>query len=70
MKMLKVLKVFFELPGVLDTVLNNYTSLINTESPVCNLVQGKLWKDHILPKFAGKTVLPLSGYFDDTEPDN
>ncbi|KAJ1526548.1 hypothetical protein ONE63_008135 [Megalurothrips usitatus] len=68
--MLKVLKVFFEVPGVLDTVLNNYTSLINTESPVCNLVQGKLWKDHILPKFAGKTVLPLSGYFDDTEPDN
>ncbi|KAJ1521836.1 hypothetical protein ONE63_003471 [Megalurothrips usitatus] len=69
-KMLNVLKVFFELPGVFDTVLNNYDSLVNSESPVCNLVQGKLWKDNIWPNFAGKTVLPLAGYFDDTEPDN
>ncbi|KAK3926396.1 Bifunctional lysine-specific demethylase and histidyl-hydroxylase NO66 [Frankliniella fusca] len=58
------------MPGVLRSVLDNYEYLMNTVSPVSNIVQCRLWKNHIQPRYAGKTVLPLNAYFDDTEPDN
>ena len=34
---------------------------------LCNIIQGKLWKENIAPKFRDKVVLPLILYFNDYE---
>lgn len=39
----------------------------NTSDSLCNIIQGKLWKENIAPKFLDKVVLPLILYFDDYE---
>ncbi|XP_034236587.1 uncharacterized protein LOC117642457 [Thrips palmi] len=66
----EVLKQFFEMPNVFEKTLTNYENLLADENNISNIVQGSLWKDHIAPKFEGKTVLPLDVNYDDFEPDN
>lgn len=64
----KVLKGFLELPGVLSTILQYMEKLeSDTSGRVENIVQGKLWKDKIKPKFPGKIVIPVVFMFDDYE---
>jgi len=62
-----VLKGFLELPNVLKTILNYMKILENSSDLLCNIIQGKLWKETIAPKFLDKLVLPLILYFDDYE---
>lgn len=62
-----VLKGFLELPNVLKIILDYMKTLENTSDSLCNIIQGKLWKENIAPKFLDKVVLPLILYFDDYE---
>lgn len=62
-----VLKGFLELPNVLKTILDYMKTLENESDVLYNIIQGKLWKEKIAPKFLGKIVLPLILYFDDYE---
>lgn len=59
------LQKYFELPGALDAILNNYNSMkqINEYS---NFVNGDLWKNKILT-YKDKIVIPYFLYFDDFE---
>ncbi|XP_043481648.1 uncharacterized protein LOC122510809 [Leptopilina heterotoma] len=67
--MQRVLKSFFELPGVLDETLNYIDSLKNSRK-FTNIIQSPLWREIEETHFQGKTVFPLFLYFDDAEPDN
>lgn len=40
-------------------------TLEDNSNSLCNIIQGKLWKEKITPKFLDKVVLPLILYFDD-----
>lgn len=59
-----VLKGFLELPNVLKIILNYKKTLENISGPLCNIIQSKLWKENIAPKFLDKVMLPLILYFD------
>lgn len=63
----KILKLFLELPGVLDQILTYMTCLEKESDVMENIVQGSLWKDIIKPKFGDNLVLPLNMSFDDLE---
>jgi len=64
----KVLKGFFELPGVCEQVLSYMDELEKSDSSVIsNVIQGEVWKTKIKPMFPGKIVLPLIAFHDDYE---
>lgn len=67
--MKEVLKRVLELPGALDSTLENLKNLQESPKPFVNIVQGEIWQEKI-KQFENKTVLPLYVYFDDFEPDN
>lgn len=64
-----VLTKFFELPGLLDNVLDYLQMLSTNDQIITNLVQADYWKERILT-FNEKIVLPLIIYFDDYENNN
>ena len=64
----KVLKAFLELPSVLSTFEGYMEKLENSSSDSMeNFIKGKLWREKIKPRFAGKFTLPLGVYGDDFE---
>lgn len=65
----RVLKKFFEIPGLLNETLCFMNSLQENRSIISNFTQGSLWRD-MTKKFENKIVMPLSLYFDDYENNN
>lgn len=65
----KTLKLFFEIPGVFDTIHNFYLTLLedsNSDS-MSNVVHGRIWQN-IRKRFSfNEIVFPLLLYFDDFE---
>ena len=65
-----MIKAFMELEGVLDATLNNMNALSAEDNVLSSILQGKLWREHILPRFNGKIVMPITLYSDSFEADN
>lgn len=65
----KTLKIFFEMPRVLDETLDYIKDLKNHTEVMSNFIQGELWKDMSL-QFGEQLVFPLFMYFDDYENNN
>ena len=65
-----IIKKFMELPGVLRSTLDNMDSLSQENVVISSILQGTLWKEHVLPKFEGQLVMPLTLFADEFEPDN
>lgn len=62
------IKKFFELPNVLNEVIEN-TAKLSMENDLCNFVNGKRWKN-IAKKYEGQIVIPFFLYNDDFQVDN
>lgn len=68
--MRKTLKGFLELPGVFKAITSYMEKLEVSDGAVLeNLVQGSVWKD-IRKNNPGKTLIPISLYFDDFDPND
>lgn len=65
----KVLKQFFELPGIYCETMQYVNSLNSNTEIISNFIQGTFWKERLVT-FNGKNVLPLIIYFDDYENNN
>lgn len=65
----KSLKIFRELPGVLELILNYQKNVCTDNDVIRNIVNGTCWHT-TLNHFNGDTVLPLTVYFDDFESGN
>lgn len=66
----KVLKAFFELPGIFSRTLNYIKELEdNTNKIKYNFMQGSLWKNKKI-LFGDKIVFPIAIYYDDYESNN
>lgn len=66
----KILKAFFSLPGVFDTVYNYMVNVMQETAVLSNFVQGKLWRKKKTDYFSDKIVFPLFVYYDDFEVNN
>lgn len=67
--MRSVLRAFLELPGVLNKILCYINKFERSDGSVIeNLMQGRLWKEKIQPRFLGKLLLPIACYYDEFEP--
>lgn len=67
----KQLQMFFELPNVLQTILDYQKDLeIDNSGSYKNMVQGSLWKSITSETTSNKIIIPLVLYFDDFEVDN
>ena len=64
-----VLKLFFELPGVLDRTLEYLNEVQQNSEIISNVVQCSLWKEKI-KNSPGEIRIPLEGYSDDYETNN
>ena len=65
----KCLKVFFEIPGVLDSTLTYLADLENDSSVLLNFTQTENWKSK-KQVFGNRLVLPLYLYWDEYETNN
>ena len=63
------LKVFLEIPGLFDKILNYMNSVSKSTSIISNLIQADLWKSKS-KKFINDIVLPLYIFYDDLEVGN
>lgn len=67
------LKIFFEIPGLLQEILNyeeKTYKLFNVKGVYSNVLHGQLWQKLYKPLFQDKTVFPLFLFFDDFETGN
>ncbi|KAE8743405.1 hypothetical protein FOCC_FOCC011010 [Frankliniella occidentalis] len=65
----KSIKVFLEIPGMYQCMLDHVNAMNVQSEIVKDFLQGELWQETLL-RFEGKTVYPLFLHFDDYEPDN
>ncbi|XP_018370861.1 PREDICTED: uncharacterized protein LOC108766201 [Trachymyrmex cornetzi] len=66
--MRSVLRAFLELPGVFNKILSYTNKLERSDGSIIeNLIQAKLWKEKIKPRFLDKLVLPIGCYYDEFE---
>ena len=65
----KVLKLFFELPEILEKTLQYMNKIKENIEIITNVIQCSLWKQKILNS-SGTIRIPLVGYFDDYENSN
>ncbi|KAE8738222.1 hypothetical protein FOCC_FOCC016306 [Frankliniella occidentalis] len=70
-KMRTTLKLFLEIPGVFDKIMENIANLTAENEVISNFIQGELWAEISAPYHAeDKIVLPLFFYTDDYDPNN
>lgn len=66
--MRSVLRAFLELPDVFNKILSYMNKLERSDGSIIeNLIQAKLWKEKIKPRFPDKLVLPIGCYYDEFE---
>ncbi|KAL7290875.1 hypothetical protein TKK_0015607 [Trichogramma kaykai] len=64
------LKIFLELPGILEEVIAYIKTLKNEKQIISNIMQGSLWKTKYEHLNKTNMTLPLVLFFDDFEPGN
>lgn len=66
--MRSVLRAFLELPGVFKKIISYMNKLERSDGSIIeNLIQAKLWKEKIKPRFPNKLLFPIGCYYDEFE---
>ncbi|KAL7292930.1 hypothetical protein TKK_0013383 [Trichogramma kaykai] len=66
----KSLKIFLEIPGIFQEIINYITKLSIVDNIISNLTQGSLWKSMKIVNTIGQVTLPLYVFYDELETGN